>query len=592
MNLEIASPGEEEAQEELPEVTRPQRSFLVVDCGTISTSVTLFDIVGDHFRFIAQGRSLTTAGPPWYDFSHGLHQALNRVTESTGRVLLHRDGSLVRPSRVDGTGIDVFGAVLSLADPIKVLLIGLMEDVSLASARRAMGNVYSLEIDCFGLADGRSQREQVQAIIEQDFDLVLVVGGTDNGAGKRLSRLVETLSLGLSMLEVEQRPPVIFAGNRALRTSVSEMLEDLTDVHIAENVRPRHDRENLAQLTGMLDYAYLEERITSVPGLDAIAHWSSYDLTSTARALGGICEYFGAQAGGRILCLDVGSSVTLAMADERGSHLTVRSDLGMGLPVKNILNLVEKREVLQWIAKEGSGSDLDDLILNKSLLPQTEPLNDDELHLEQAILREVIRQVLNDSIERWGLAIRDSFPSIRRLLLRGGALVNSARSGLTLLAVLDGLQPAGIFPVSLDRLGIIPAMGLLASHNAKLVIEVLSSGALEELGWVIAPTGQARAGQTAVRVHLEADGAQALEVDVAAGSLELIPLPPGDSAKLTLRPSSTFDIGAGAGKSRAIEVWGGTVGLMIDARGRPLKLPEDLDTRKSQIVQWRREVGG
>ena len=51
-----------------------------------------------------------------------------------------------------------------------------------------------------------------------------------------------------------------------------------------------------------------------------------------------------------------------------------------------------------------------------------------------------------------------------------------------------------------------------------------------------------------MRVYLEADGAQALEVDVAAGSLEVIPLPAGDSATLTLQPASMLDIGAGAGK--------------------------------------------
>lgn len=593
MNPELARPNDDAVQEELPEATRPQHSFLIAECGTVNTSVTLFDVVDGQFRFIAQGGSLTTAGPPWYDFSRGLYHALGRISESTGRALLHAGGSLVRPSRVDGTGIDVFGAVVSLADPVRVLLIGLMDDVSLASARRALGNVYAVEIDCFGLADGRSQQEQVQAIVEQDIDIVLVVGGTDNGADKRLTRLVETLSLGLSMLEDGQRPPVIFAGNRILHASVSELLEDLTDVHFASNVRPRHDRENLAQLVGMLDNAYLDDRITNVPGLDAIAHWSSYDLSSTARALGGICEYFGAQLGGRVLCLDIGgNSVALVVADEREAHLTVRSDLGMGRPVKNILKFAGEDELLRWITRESATVDLDDLILNKSLLPQTAPLDEAELRLERALLREIIRQVLDDSIERWGMEIGGSFPSMRRLLLRGGALVNVARLGPTLLAVLDGLQPAGVFPVSLDRLGILPALGLLAPHNAQLVVQVLNSGALEELGWVIAPSGRAKTGQVAMRVQLESDGAQALEVDVAGGSLEVIPLPPGGSARLKLRPASMLDIGAGAGKSREIEVWGGTVGVVIDARGRPLTLPDDEDTRKSQITQWLQDVGG
>ena len=181
---------------------------------------------------------------------------------------------------------------------------------------------------------------------------------------------------------------------------------------------------------------------------------------------------------------------------------------------------------------------------------------------------------------------------IKRLLLRGGALVNVSRFVPALVAVLDGLQPTGIFPVALDRLGILPALGLLAPYNAQLAVQVLNSGALEELGWVIAPAGRPKTGQAALRVLLEADGAQALQVEVAAGSLEVIPLPPGHSAKLTLQPSSGLDIGAGSGKTRKIDVWGGTVGLVVDARGRPLELPEDEVTRKSQVQQWFRDVGG
>jgi hypothetical protein len=593
MISDFARLSDDEVEEELPEATRPQRSFLVADCGNANTSVTLFDIVDGQFRFIASGVSLTTAGPPWYDFSRGLRQAIARISEATGRVLLHEGGSIIRPSRSDGAGVDVFGAVASLADPVRVLLIGLMEDVSLASARRALGSVYTEEVDCFGLADGRSQQEQVQAIIEQEIDFVLVVGGTDSGADKKLIRLVETLSLGLIMLDESQRPAVIFAGNRALRTTVAEVLDDLTDVFFANNVRPSHDRENLAQLVSLLDRAYLDEKVTKVPGMEMVANWSSYNLVSTARALGDICEYLGVDCGGRILCLDVGSnSVTLAAANKNEVQLTVRSDLGIGRPVKNVVNIAGREGILGWTAGEGSVIELDDLSLNKSLLPQSMPLDGDEVLLEQALLREIIRQVLDESTERWVKDNGGAYTSIRQLLLRGGALVNVARLGPMLLAVLDGLQPTGIFPVSLDRLGILPALGLLAAQNAQLAVQVLNSGALEALGWVIAPDGQAKMGQTAIRAKLEADGAQAMQVDVAGGSLEVIPLPPGDTAKLTLQPASMLDIGVGAGKTRKIEVWGGTVGLVIDARGRPLKLPKDVVTRKSQVQQWFRDVGG
>ena len=584
---------DEEEQDESRGETRPQRSFLIADCGSVNTTVTLFDLVDGQFRFVARGSSLTTAGPPWHDFSRGLGQAIGRISEATGRVLLYEGGHLVRPSRPDGTGIDVFGATVSLPEPLRVLLVGLVEDVSLASARRALGAVCAVEADSFGLADGRSQREQVQAIIEQEFDLVLVVGGTDGGADEKLKKLVETLSLGLSMLEESQRPIVIYAGNRSLRTYVSSTLGDLTDIYFAGNVRPRHDFEDLTELIDLLDRAYLDDKVTRIRGIEEIANWSNFGLTTTARGLGTICEYLGLARGGRVLCLDVGSSgVALAMADVKEAHLTVRSDLGMGRPIKNVFNLAENKEILRWIGREGLGAELENLVLNRSLLPQALPLDDDEMLLEQALLREIVRQVQDASVERWGGSNGNQHPSIRQLLLRGGALVNAERPGAVLLAVLDGLQPVGVFSVLLDRLGILPGLGLLAPYNAQLVVQVLNSGALEELGWVIAPRGRAKNGQTALAIQLEASDSQTMQVDVAAGSLEVIPLPPGDFAKLSLQPASTLDIGAGEGKRRKIEVSGGTVGLVIDARGRPLTLPDDDATRKSQVQQWFRDIGG
>lgn len=592
MTSDYTQPVDEEEQDESRGETRPQRSFLVADCGSVNTTVTLFDLVDGQFRFMARGGSLTTAGPPWHDFSRGLGQAVDLVSQATGRILLYEGGNLVRPSRPDGTGIDVFAATVSLPEPLRVLLVGLVEDVSLASARRALGAVCAVEVDSFGLADGRSQREQVQAIIEQEIDLVLVVGGIDGGADKKLKKLVETLSLGLGMLGESQRPIIIYAGNRSLRTYVSSTLGDLTDVYFAGNVRPRHDLEDLTELIDLLDRAYLDDKVTRIRGLEEIANWSNFDLTSTARGLGAVCEYLGLDRGGRVLCLDVGSSgVALATADAREAHLTVRNDLGMGRPIKNVLNFAGNTDMLKWIGREDSATDLDDLVLNRSLLPQAVPLSEDDLLLEQALLREIVRQVQGASIKLWDGANGNQYRSIRQLLLRGGALVNAERPGPMLLAVLDGLQPVGIFSVLLDRLGILPALGLLAPHNAQLVVQVLNSGALEELGWVIAPRGQGKNGETALTIQLEASDSQTMEVDVAAGSVEVIPLPPGDSAKLNLQPASMLDIGSGEGKSRKIEVSGGTVGLVIDARGRPLTLPEDDDTRKSQVQQWFRDVG-
>lgn len=158
--------------------------------------------------------------------------------------------------------------------------------------------------------------------------------------------------------------------------------------------------------------------------------------------------------------------------------------------------------------------------------------------------------------------------------------------------MLDAIQPAGIFPVVIDRYSLLPATGLLASFNPQLVVQVLNSGVLEDLGWIIVPIGRANPGDTVLNVRLESERSGTIQIEVAYGTLEVLPLSPGDSAVLTLEPLRRFDVGAGPGRKKKVTVHGGSVGLIIDARGRPVRLPEDDTERRGLIRQWLWDVGG
>ena len=78
-----------------------------------------------------------------------------------------------------------------------------------------------------------------------------------------------------------------------------------------------------------------------------------------------------------------------------------------------------------------------------------------------------------------------------------------------------------------------------------------------------------------------------------SGSIEIIPLRINEQAMLTLYPAPTVDVGLGPGeRARAAEeIDGGLVGLVIDARGRPLVFPTDETERHTRLMQWMQVFG-
>lgn len=580
-----------EEQAETPEI-RIGRSYLIADIGNSTTTVALFDIVEGQYRLLSRSATMTTAGPPWFDVSNGLQQAINQISDATGRALLNEQGSLLRPRRSNGHGIDEFGVVVSAGAPLRVLLAGLLEEVSIHSARHVLESVYAEEVDCFHLADQRGRPAQVMALLKKEPDVILLVGGTDGGADKQLTDLLETLAIGINLMDDADRPAVLFAGNVELRENVNNTLGNLVDIYFTDNVRPHIDQQNLDPTIGLLSEMYLVNSIGQLPGMDGIQEWSGFDLKSTAHAFTGMGEYFSALHRARVICLDVGcNQITLASVEPEKVDLTIRTDLGMGQPVINLLELDDYSEINAWSGSELSDSEIRDFIVNKSIQPHTVALSEEELSLEYGILCQAVRQTFHEAATNWEWPERRLLTSYRLILLRGSMLSSAAQPRMALLAVLDALQPTGVFEVKADPSNILPSMGLLAPVEPEKVIQVLNSGVLDNWGWVIAPLGRANPGAKILEVGIESDGMENLRIDVRFGRLEVFPVPVGRPSVVTLKPVSGIDIGYGRGKPGKIKIRGASIGLVIDARGRPLPRFTKDKSRRDLVQQWIHDIG-
>ncbi|MCG9895944.1 MAG: hypothetical protein MH204_10770, partial [Fimbriimonadaceae bacterium] len=78
---------------------------------------------------------------------------------------------------------------------------------------------------------------------------------------------------------------------------------------------------------------------------------------------------------------------------------------------------------------------------------------------------------------------------------------------------------------------------------------------------------------------------------VKGGEIKVIPLGRNEFKELTITPSKTLDVGFGKGKPGTVKLEGGTVGIMIDARGRPLVLPGSTEERIGKLREWLKAMG-
>jgi hypothetical protein len=93
-----------------------------------------------------------------------------------------------------------------------------------------------------------------------------------------------------------------------------------------------------------------------------------------------------------------------------------------------------------------------------------------------------------------------------------------------------------------------------------------------------------------MNMKLEIPGGKTIEESLAFGEVKLIPLEERQEAKATVSPARNFDMGEGPGKRVERVVMGGVAGILLDARGRPMYLPENQDERKDLLITWFRAL--
>jgi uncharacterized protein (TIGR01319 family) len=576
--------------------------ILATDCGSTTTKAILIEKVDGEYRLRVRGEAPTTVEAPIEDVTRGVLNAISEVEELSGRTIL--DGEeIIRPA--DGArGVDLYVSTSSAGGGLQVTVVGLVRRMTAESAQRAALGAGAIVMDTLALDDGRLPHERIARLRQLRPDMILISGGVDGGEVRKVVEMAELVAAASpkARLGAHYELPVIYAGNADAREAIGRELSDRTALTVTDNLRPTMDSENLQPARAKIQDLFLEHVMAQAPGYDRLMPLTDADIMPTPAAVGALIETVAKQRGINVLGVDIGGATTDVFSVFDGIfNRTVSANLGMSYSVSNVLAEAGIDNVLRWVTAGYDPEYLGQQIRNKMIRPTTVPALLRSLKAEQGIAREALRLSLEQHrLLATGLKgvqqqrdISDAFRTagtgqslvdmmaLDLIIGSGGVLSHAPRRVQAALMMIDAFAPEGFTQLAVDSIFMMPQLGVLAEVHPQASAQVFERDCLIPLGPCVAPVGAAKAGQPCMTAVLNGQ-----RIAVACGEMCLVPLAQGAQTELTVEPARGFDVGAGRGRAVTRTVEGGVVGLILDGRGRPLKLSDDPAQRRANQERW------
>lgn len=556
---------------------------LVVSVDRAVTRALLFDVVEGTPRFVALGASRSTVLPPFDDAASGLVAALDQLEAGTGRKLRDGDG-IVTPQRGNGDGVDATYVTGTPIPRVRAALISVgRPDLArtLAAAARRTPTSLTTSIDALAGGQGGFSPGAIRTWLRaaRPSSVILIY---DGGSADDWTTALDAVADAARDVAIKQG--IVVADDEHQQTAAIELGStlDLSGIDPAEY----DPGEIAAALEAELRDEYLR-RVSDASGMRLLSSTTFVDRT---RAFQAISTFLNRRTQRSVLTvsIDDGAGVYGVLGGEPVS--TVRPDLDVALGARNLVTLAPER-VARWLPFRASAEEITEWALNRALRPFTELETVPDRFFAAAFQREVLATLLADV----GLG-----PGVAVNLLSAGPWFAQDDQALPLLALLDGVQPNpadGLVSLALDPEGLIPAAGAIATDDPTYARDVVEQDVLMPLGTCVVVTGTGADGALAVRGVISYAGGDERRFSVPYGSIQRIPLGEAESASLTLEPEPGFAIGTREpGQSVRLEgeqqVHGGDLGIVIDARGRPVALPDDPELRMARLKTWIADLGG
>lgn len=591
-----------------PEI-RPEkiRVILATDCGSTTSKARFFKKLGNEYRFVASGEAPTTVESPFEDVTLGVRNAIREVEELTGHKILAPQG-IIMPSRGEKEGVDLYVTTSSAGGGLQMMVAGVVKTMTAESAERAALGAGAIVMDVMAVDDGRRPYEKIAKIRHLRPDMILMAGGTDGG---NVTHVVETAELidaakPRPRLGVDFELPIVFAGNKEARIPVKKILDKTYALKVVDNIRPVLEFENTDPARNVIHEVFMEHVMSHAPGYDKLMKWTPIPIMPTPAGEGKMFRTIAEIYNANVVGVGLGGATTNIYSIYEDSFVrTVSANLGMSYSICNVLKEAGAKDIIRWMPFDIEEEDLRNRLYNKMIRPTTIPQTIEDLVVEHAVAREALRlgfehhkllarplrgvqrrRTIADIFEQQ--AFEETYIDMLNvdwLAGTGGLLSHAPRRAQSALMLIDGFQPEGVTKLAQDSVFMMPHLGVLSTVHPEAAMEIFEKDCLVRIGVCIAPRGIGKEGEV-MKVVVHMPDNSVLEEHVNFGTIKKISLSEGEKAEVEIFPFRGGDVGRGLGKRRKVAVDGGIVGIILDARGRPLVLPDDNNERKRKLIQW------
>ena len=581
--------------------------ILATDCGSTTTKAILIQKVDGVYRQTHRGEAPTTVEAPFADVTIGVINAVTEVQELANRRLVDDQGRIIHRA-TEHEGCDIYISTSSAGGGLQMMVAGVVREMTAESAKRAALGAGAIVMDVIAANDKRQPHEQIQRIRELRPDMILISGGIDGGTTTHVVQIAELIAPAKPRPRFggEYTLPIIYAGNKDAAPLVQKVIDKGFDLTIVDNLRPVLERENLGPARDAIHDLFLEHVMAHAPGYEKLMQWTDAPIMPTPGAVGNILQTIATQQGINVVGVDIGGATTDIFSVFDGTfNRTVSANLGMSYSISNVCAEAGMPNILRWVHFDMDERELRNRVKNKMIRPTTIPQTLEALVFEQAVAREALRlayiqhkqfattlkgvqqqRTVGDmfSQETSGQTIVDNM-RLGLLVASGGVLSHAPRMHQTAAMLIDAFEPESFTTLAKDSIFMMPHLGVLAQVHPQASLEVFERDCLIYLGTCVAPKGTGKPGRPCFRFSIRSATINE-SGEMMFGDVRLFPMREGEMAAVTIEPERSFDCGAGPGKPIERQVRGGTVGVILDARGRPLIVPAEREIGRPLVEKW------